>query len=925
MKLSLPDSSRRLLRAALACSLALAFADISRAAPGDVNNLVRKIEDGGSGGLPEDFLLNEDRFGAGATRIGDLNGDGIEELAVGVPNDTTGGPDVGAVFVVSLDGSGAVQALTKIANGSAGLPGGTLAGFDQFGLSCATVGDLDGDGVPELAVGAPGDDTGGDDRGAVYILYLTPGGGVKALTKIANNTGGFAVLADDAAFGSSCAGLGDLDGDGIPDLVVGSSGDPQGGAGSGAVHILRLSAGGAVQTSVKIADGLSGLPVSTLEPGGGFGSSCASLGDIDKDGVPDIAVGASLTDGSGSERGAVYVILLDDTGAVSSHTQISDGSGGLAGMTLADGDHFGASLCNAGDLDGNCINDLWIGAPGDDTGGAGRGAIHVLLLESEGDVREHSKIADGVAGLSGGTLANGGEFGSSCVRIGDIDGDGIPEFGVGAPGDAGGGVQRGAFYLLEVGDAPITVTTLLDEFDTPSGVNVSLREAIRDAAATGEFRTIAFDPLLDGGSIELASGSLVFNLQEVRVSGAGLPDGITVSGEGAAPVFLVQGFSDVTIECLTIANGRLFGAGSGGGISVDANSALCLVDSTVRDCEAVADVGGGVGNAGVLFATGCSFLGNTALGGGGGIANEGASAELTVVNSTFSGNTTPVVAPGGGGAILNDSSGSARFRHVTFAENEAPNGNGGALLVADGIVSVDSSLFSGNNATADNDTSGTVIDSDNSTVALADILPLGDYGGKTETRPLLPTSAAKNTGAFFPVPVTDQRGLGFARSRNGGIDPGAVEAVEASDFRPDNLVGKKATKFGGNDRYNTTGKKQTLAVKLKGKKKFKTFIAVQNDGTIPDSIVLTATPPKSRRLLVNTFLNSGSRENVTAQIYADGYTVEGLDPGEFTVFRSDIRFKSKRGKVKQRLLYTSTSSLFDKADAVGAEVAKKKK
>ena len=154
----------------------------------------------------------------------------------------------------------------------------------------ASLGDLDGDGVTDLAVGAMGDDTGGSYRGAVHVLLLNANGTVKSSVKIASGTNGGPTLANGDRFGISVASLGDLDGDGVTDLAVGADSDNTGGYHRGAVYVLLLSANGTVKSSVKIASGTSGGP--TLADGDLFGSSVAALGDLDGDGVTDLAVGA---------------------------------------------------------------------------------------------------------------------------------------------------------------------------------------------------------------------------------------------------------------------------------------------------------------------------------------------------------------------------------------------------------------------------------------------------------------------------------------------------------------------------------------------------------------------------------------------------------------------------------------------------------
>ncbi|MCH8962324.1 MAG: FG-GAP repeat protein, partial [Bacteroidetes bacterium] len=184
-----------------------------------------------------DRLHDADDLGRSVASLGDLDGDGVSDLAVGALQDDDGGGANGAVWILFLNENGTVKARQKISS-TQGAFSGRLENSGFF-VPVARLDDLDGDGVPELAVGAPEDDGGGDSRGAVWILFLKSDGTVKGHQKISDTEGGFTGrLENSDRFGSVVASLGDLDGDGTSELAVGAIRDNDGGLAHGAVWVL---------------------------------------------------------------------------------------------------------------------------------------------------------------------------------------------------------------------------------------------------------------------------------------------------------------------------------------------------------------------------------------------------------------------------------------------------------------------------------------------------------------------------------------------------------------------------------------------------------------------------------------------------------------------------------------------------------------
>jgi hypothetical protein len=413
-------------------------------------------------------LRDEDRFGVSIAPLGDLDGDGNEDIAVGAYIDRAS--NRGAVYVLFLNANGTVKSHVRISANEGGFTG-TLDLYDEFGFSTANIGDLDNDGVVDIAVGARLDDdasTGeneGVDRGAVWILFLESDGTVKSHAKISDYWGSpggsIGFLSDGDWFGWSCAGLGDVNGDGIEDIAVGATRTDDGGPDRGAVWVLHLATDGTVKSRQKISNTAGGF-TGDLDDGDFFGAGVASVGDLDDDGVVDLAITTPSDDDGGFDRGAVWIVFRQPNGTVKAHQKISDTEGNFDGV-LEDSDRFGVATSWSS---GGCAQGiLAIGATLDDDGGADQGAVWLLQLGHNGTVQGHSKISATEGGFTG-DLDFEDAFGLGVSSLGDLNGDGSTDLAVGARTDDDGGTDRGAVWLLFLNDCDVSPTAI-DMGDVP--------------------------------------------------------------------------------------------------------------------------------------------------------------------------------------------------------------------------------------------------------------------------------------------------------------------------------------------------------------------------------------------------------------------------------------------------------------------------
>lgn len=315
-----------------------------------------------------------DEFGSHVAGAGDVNGDGVPDLLVAAPFDDTLAIDGGrAVLVSGADGL-AIQNLL-----------GSLPG-QLFGSAVSGMPDMDGDGSRDFAVATVDDSSNGTGAGLVEVYSSATGLLLLSLPG----------LVPQGNFGRDLSAIGDLDGDGEDDLLIGADG------GLGMVVVHSSSGGGVL------------LQWAGVSMGSRFGSVVADAGDTDLDGIPDILVGALLDDHSALNSGSAYIF----SGATGAQLHRFDG--------LNQEDRFGRAVASMGDVDGD-------------------GASDVVITSIDFDGVAYAR---GFSGLTGALLFSingnlGDDFGHAVAGVGDANGDGVLDFCVGAP-DAPAGSLSGA-------------------------------------------------------------------------------------------------------------------------------------------------------------------------------------------------------------------------------------------------------------------------------------------------------------------------------------------------------------------------------------------------------------------------------------------------------------------------------------------------
>jgi hypothetical protein len=252
-----------------------------------------------------------DQFGSSLALAGDVDADGTADILVGSPYHRVGGVTRGLARVHSGKDGSVIWSIV----GESG---------DFFGYDVAGAGDVDADGHDDILVGAPKDGTAGAQAGAALVYSGRDGALLHTL--LGENPGEQA--------GTTVAGLGDVDGDGCDDVLVGSPNDSAAGDHAGGVSVWSGRTGNRIEKLVGDA------------VGDVFGLGLASIGDVDFDGVPDFAVGAPGNDALGDWTGQVKVYSGADRRALET----------LLGGTA--GEAFGYQLAGGGDVNGDGVPDF---------------------------------------------------------------------------------------------------------------------------------------------------------------------------------------------------------------------------------------------------------------------------------------------------------------------------------------------------------------------------------------------------------------------------------------------------------------------------------------------------------------------------------------------------------------------------------------
>lgn len=483
------------------------------------------------GADPQDFL------GTSVAGVGDVNGDGIDDLMVGAEgtfqNGAPGGGSSYIIFGSQEEFSASLQVSDLNQNDGFVLNGG--GSFKFTGESVSGAGDINGDGVDDLLIGG--------ETQAFVRFGKTDGFQESESLSSLNGTNGFVLSGDNTETLRMVAGVGDFNGDGFDDILVGGKPIDSYSVQDGSAYVIfgKKSGFSADMKLLNVAalNGNNGFSINTTNLKDDFASSVAGIGDINGDGLEDLAITALLANAKGNtEAGQVYIVFGSTTLDVAS-LDVST-LDGVVGFTI-DGSEpsqkIGSFVAGAGDVNKDGIDDLIVGAKAAN----GRAGAGYIVFGSSTGFDAHLDIGtlDGSNGFAIPGIVANSRTGYSVAGDGDINGDGIDDFLISSPyarnpagrtyvvfgvnpdapvarSDSGAGFET-------VYDFAFTTGSVLENDSDPNGEPLAVSGLVttrtKGLVADNGDGTFAYDP--NGQFAYLAAGETATDIFSYEVSDIG--------------------------------------------------------------------------------------------------------------------------------------------------------------------------------------------------------------------------------------------------------------------------------------------------------------------------------------------------------------------------------------------------------------------
>ncbi|WP_199221241.1 S-layer family protein, partial [Limnohabitans sp. JirII-29] len=405
----------------------------------------------GTGGFVINGQASGDRSGWSVSAAGDVNGDGLADLLVGTPDNSSG---AGTTYVVFGTTAASAIELSNVAAGTGGFVINGISAGDASGYSVSSAGDVNGDGLADLLLGAPANIYIDNSVGHSYVVWGTTATSAIELSDVAAGSGGFVIngQASGDLSGNSVAGVGDVNGDGLADLLVSAPySSTSAGSNTGRSYVVfGTTATNAVELS-DVTAGTGGFVINGICAGDISGESVSSAGDVNGDGLADLLVGVRISNTSaGNNAGRSYVVFGTTATSAIELSNVAAGTGGFVINGQASGDFSGNSVAGVGDVNGDGLADLLVGAFFSDPSAVNEaGRSYVVWGTTAASAIELSNVAAGTGGFVINGICAGDASGYSVSGAGDVNGDGLADLLVSAPySSTSSGNTAGHTYLV---------------------------------------------------------------------------------------------------------------------------------------------------------------------------------------------------------------------------------------------------------------------------------------------------------------------------------------------------------------------------------------------------------------------------------------------------------------------------------------------